>query len=455
MLIVKIALGLVGLGIVVFVHELGHFLAARWMGIGVEAFSIGWGRPILKKKVGDVEYRLGMFPVGGYCKMRGENEFAQAWENNASGVEPVKGTFLGASPWRRIIVSFFGPFFNLVFAALVLSFIWGIGFEVQTQGNKIVLASELKDGGSYPADQIGLKSGDRIIEIDGKEINYFHEVLRNIAVNPGKPLPLTVDRQGETINFLVTPDLDKSTGAGKIGVFFWSDPVIDDVVPASGAAIAGLAPGDRIIRVNGEPVTNTVDILRALSSQEPETNSTVAVIDYVRDGVENSVKMVYSREDEEKIGLIFPHVQYRTPNLSPPAALAKGVAESWNTLVISLKSLGLLFKGIDLTKAVSGPIRITYMVGEVAAEGFGRGVGTGLRSMGEFLALISIALCIMNLLPLPILDGGLIVLSVVEMVRRKPLHPKVINAFQTAGVVIIFSLMAFAIFGDIQYLARR
>jgi regulator of sigma E protease len=455
MLIVKIALGLLGLGIVVFVHELGHFLAARWMGIGVEAFSIGWGKPILKKKIGDVEYRLGMFPVGGYCKMRGENEFKEAWENNASGVEPVKGTFLGASPWRRIVVSFCGPFFNMVFAALVLSFIWGIGFEVKTQDNKIVLASELKDGNSYPADQIGLKSGDRIIKIDGNEINYYHEVLRNIAVNPGKPLPITVERQGETINFLATPELDKSTGAGILGVLSWADSVVADVVPDSNAAIAGLEPGDRIIRVNGEPVTNTVDVLKALESQGPETNSTMAVIDYVRNGVEASTKVAYSRENEEKMGIIFPHVQYRTPNLSPPAALAKGVLESWNTLVISLRSLGLLFKGIDLTKAVSGPIRITYMVGEVATEGFGRGFGTGLRSMGDFLALISVALCIMNLLPLPILDGGLIVLSVVEMVRRKPLHPKAINAFQTVGVVIIFSLMAFAIFGDIQYLARK
>jgi regulator of sigma E protease len=455
MLIAKIALGLVGLGIVVFVHELGHFLAARWMGIGVEAFSIGWGKPILKKKIGDVEYRLGMFPVGGYCKMKGENEFKEAWENNASGVEPAKGTFLGASPWRRIIVSFSGPFFNLVFAALVMSFIWGIGFEMQTQGNKIVLASEINGEGSYPADQIGLKSGDRIIEIDGKEVNYYHEIMRNIAVNPGKPLPLTVDRQGETINFLVTPDLDKSTGAGRIGVYFWNDPVVDDVVPDSAAANAGLAPGDRIIRVNGEPVTTMVDISKVLSSSKPETNSTVAVIDYIRNGVENSTRIIYSPEDEGGMGIIFPHVQYRTPHLSPPAALAKGVSESWNTLVISLKSLALLFKGIDLTKAVSGPIRITYMVGEVATEGFGRSFGTGLRSMGDFLALISVALCIMNLLPLPILDGGLIVLSVVEMIRRKPLHPKAINAFQTVGVVIIFSLMAFAIFGDIQYLARK
>ncbi|MDR0289885.1 MAG: site-2 protease family protein [Treponema sp.] len=455
MLILKIALGLFGLGIVVFVHELGHFLAARWMGIGVEAFSIGWGKPILKKKVGDVEYRLGMFPLGGYCKMRGENEFREAWESNASGVEPVKGTYFGASPWRRIVVCFAGPFFNLVFAALVMSFIWGFGFEVQTQGNRIVLASEFDGGGLYPADEAGLRSGDRIIEIDGKEIKYFHEIRRSIAINPDKQLSLAVYRQGEIIYLAITPELDKSTGAGRIGIMPWSDPVVADIVPASDAAIAGLAPGDRIIRVNGEPVVHTLDIFKALSSTGPVANSATAAVDYVRDEIEASAEIALSQDGESSMGIIFPHVQYRTPNLSPPAALAKGVSESWNTLVISLRSLALLFKGIELTNAVSGPVRITYMVGDVAAAGFGQSFSTGLRSMAEFLALISIALCIMNLLPLPILDGGMIVLFIVEIARRKPLHPKTINVFQTVGAALVFGIMIFAIFGDIQYLARR
>jgi regulator of sigma E protease len=450
MLIAKIALGLVGLGIVVFVHELGHFLAARWVGIDVEAFSIGWGNPLLKKKIGNVEYRLGMFPVGGYCKMRGENEFKEAWENNAGGIEPVKGTFFGASPWRRIIVSFSGPFFNLVFAALVLSFIWGIGFEVQTLDNRIVLASDLNADKSYPANEAGFRTGDRIVEVNGRKTNYFHEVQENIAINPEKLLPVTVDRQGEIVNLFVRPDLDKSTGAGRIGVYFWSDPVVADIVPDGDAAIAGLAPGDRIIRVNGGEIVNTIDMMGAL-----ETNPGTATVDYIRDGFENSARVVLSQPGGAALGIMWQRVQYRTPTLLPPAAVAKGVSESWKILVISLKSLGLLFKGIELTNAVSGPVRITYMVGDIAAEGFGRSFGTGLRSMADFLALISIALCIMNLLPLPILDGGLIVLSVVEIVRRKPIHPRAIRAFQTVGVVIIFSLMAFAIFGDIQYLARR
>jgi len=449
MLLLKIALGLFGLGIVVFVHELGHFLAARFVGIGVEAFSIGWGNPILKKKIGDVEYRLGMFPIGGYCKMRGENEFREAWENNENGIQPVKGTFFGASPMGRILVLFAGPLFNVVFAALVLSVIWGIGFEMQTLDNRIVLASELREG-SYPADEAGFKTGDRIIEVNGKKTGYFHEVQENIAVNPEKVLPVTVDRQGETVKLLVKPDLDKSTGAGRIGVYFWTDPVVADLVPNGNAAIAGLLPGDHIIRVNGQAVTNTIDLMKAL-----ESNSSIASIDYIRGGTEKKTEIVLSQSDGDNLGIIWPRVQYRSPSLSPPAALAKGVSESWKTLVISLKSLSLLFKGIELTEAVSGPVRITYMVGDIAAEGFGQSFGTGLRSLADFLALISVALCVMNLLPLPVLDGGMIILCVVEILRRKPLHPKAIRAFQTVGVALICGLMIFAVFGDIQYLARR
>ena len=455
MLIVKIALGLFGLGIVVFVHELGHFLAARLVGIDVEAFSIGWGNPILKKKIGKTEYRLGMFPVGGYCKMKGAEdygttEYKEAWENIKNGIKLDKSSFLGASPLARILVSFAGPLFNVVFAALVMSIIWGVGFEVQTLGNRIVLASELNVGSSYPADEAGFKTGDRIIEVNGKKTSYFHEVQENIAINPDKVLPVTVDRQGEAIALLVRPDLDKSTGAGRIGVYFWTDPVVAALVPDGNAAIAGLLPGDRIIRVNGEPVTHTIDLMKAL-----ESNSAIAAVDYIRDGVENQTEIVLSQSEGDGLGIIWPRVLYRTPALSPPAAVAKGVSESWKTLVISLKSLGLLFKGIELTEAVSGPVRITYMVGDIATEGFGRSFGAGLRSMADFLALISVALCVMNLLPLPILDGGLIILCIVEIVRRKPIHPKAIRIFQTVGVALICGLMIFAVFGDIRYLARR
>ncbi|MDR1949256.1 MAG: site-2 protease family protein [Spirochaetaceae bacterium] len=452
MLFVKIILGLIGLGVVVFVHETGHFLAARLMGIDVEAFSIGWGKAILKKKIRNVEYRIGLFPIGGYCKMRGENEFQKAYENREQSIAPVKGTFYGASPWRRIVVSFGGPFFNLVFAVLVLSVIWGIGFEVNTLDNRVVLASEINPGERYPADEAGIATGDRIIAINGQAIRNYHDIQEAITPNPEKNLALTVLRGEERIDLVVRPSLDRASGAGRIGVYFWTDPVISAVAGGSPAAIAGLQPGDRILRVNGEDFPYSVALFRIIRDQP-----SVLSLDFERNGEPRKTDLIvsYTGEGAADIGIGYKTIQYRTPSYSPPAALVKGARETWKTFVLSLRSLALLFRGIDLTQAVSGPVRITYMVGDAAAEGFGQSFGAGLGSMAGFLSLISIALCIMNLLPLPVLDGGMILLFIVEIIKGHPLNPKAIYAFQTVGVVLIFGLMLFAVFGDILFLVRR
>jgi len=448
MFILKIALGLFGLGIVVFFHELGHFLAARLVKIDVEAFSIGWGNPILKKKIGAVEYRLGMFPVGGYCKMKGETDYNEAWENTNKGIKPEEGSYLAASPAARILVAIGGPLFNLLFAIVLLCFLWGFGFEMKTLDNRIVLASEFSDE-VYPADKAGLETGDRIININGNDISYYHEVQENIAVNADKKLPITVDRDGKIIKLQVTPALDKSSGAGKIGVYFWTDTVIDNVAEGSPAQKAGLLPGDIIIAANNTPIRNTVDMMKILE-QKPDHLE----LEISRSGSTENIPL-YIGNPQGDIGISWKAINYRTPNLSIPQAVAKGFKEGYKTLAISVTSLKLLFKGIDLTKAVSGPVRITYMMGDMATQGFGQSIATGFRYFIDFIALISIALCVMNMLPLPILDGGMIILFLVEIIRRKPAHPKAISIFQTCGTVIIFTLMAFALFGDILYFVRR
>jgi regulator of sigma E protease len=452
MLLAKILLGLAGLGLVVFIHELGHCIAARLVGIEVEAFSIGWGKPVLKKKLGGVEYRLGIFPIGGYCKMKGENEFREAYENNANAIPRTKGSFYGASPLRRIVVAAAGPGFNLIFAVLVLSILWGIGFETHTLDNRIVLVSDIDPGETYPADQGGLKTGDRIIDIDGTPVANYHDIQELIATNPEKSLPLRALRNGEIVDLTVRPNLDKSSGAGKIGVYFWSEPVISAVAEGSPAAMAGLRPGDRITRINGEDFPYTVALFRILRSRPP-----VLEVEYERDGRPRQTGLVmrYTDAGAEDIGISYESIRFRSPRLSPLGALAKGAREAGKTFVLSVKSFALLFRGIDLTQAVSGPVRITYMVGDIAAEGFTQSFGAGISSMVSFLALISIALCIMNLLPLPVLDGGSIVLFTLEIIKRKPLHPRFVSAFQTVGVVLIFGLMLFAVFGDILFLTRR
>jgi regulator of sigma E protease len=452
MIVVKILLGLIGMGVVVFVHELGHFLAARAVGIDVEAFSIGWGNPIIKKKIGAVEYRLGIFPIGGYCKMRGENEFREAWENQKKEIPRIRGTYYGTSPARRIIVALAGPLFNLLFAILVLSVIWGVGFEVTTLENRIVLASDLQDGENYPADEAGFVTGDRIIKIDGKDITNYHDVQEAITPNAEKLLPVTVERDGRTVELSVRPQLDKRTGAGRIGVYFWTDPVISGIVPESPAALAGLRAGDRVLRINGIDFPHTMILSTVLRDAPP-----VLTVEYERNGAVQSTGVVLSWQDgaAEDPGFTWQTVQYRTPRYTPWGALAQGARETWKTFSLSVKSLSLLFRGIDLTQAVSGPVRITYMVGDAAASGFGQSFGAGVSSMASFLALISIALCIMNLLPLPVLDGGMIVLFIVEAIHRRPLNPKAVYAFQTVGVVLIAGLMIFAVFGDILFLAGK
>jgi regulator of sigma E protease len=452
MFILKIILGLVGLGVVVFVHELGHFIAARLAGIDVEAFSIGWGPPMIKKKIGAVEYRLGVFPIGGYCKMRGDNEFQEAYENKQKEIPQTAGTFYGTNPLKRVLVCFAGPGFNLLFAALVLSFIWGVGFDINTMDNRIVLVSDIRTGERYPADEAGLKTGDRIIEIDGKAIANYHDILENIAVNPEKTLPLAVLRDGGRVDLTVRPSLDKSTAAGKIGVYAWTDPVVNHVAEGSPAAIAGLRQGDRLLRINGTELPFTAELYSIIAGRPP-----VLSVEFDRGGEILTADMVLSYTDsgDADIGVSYETIQYPSPRLSPPGALAAGVRETWKTFVLSVRSLALLFRGIDLTQAVSGPVRITYMVGDLAAEGFGQSFGMGLSAMANFLALISIALCIMNLLPLPVLDGGMIVLFIIEAIKGKPMHPRTISAFQTVGVVLIFGLMIFAVFGDILFLVRQ
>jgi len=452
MLIYKILLGLIGLGIVVFVHELGHFLAARLMGIDVEAFSIGWGKPILKKKIGAVEYRLGLFPLGGYCKMKGENDYEEVYNQSRQGINAETGSYFAVHPFRRIVTCFAGPFFNLIFAVLVFSVIWGLGFEVNTLSNRIVLVSDIDPGTTNPADEAGLLTGDRIVSVGTTKTETYNDIREAIALHPGEELPLEVERNGELLKLSVKPVMEKSTGAGKIGIYFWTDPLIEKVSEGSPAGIAGLQSGDLIVRVNGIDAPHTMVLAKILEDKPQILN-----IEYQRDGrlFNAPLTPVYNQTGAGDLGIAWKAVRYHTPRLTPPFALAKGAAEAWKTFTVSVKSLSLLFKGVDLTKAVSGPVRITYMVGDIATEGFSQSIGAGISSMASFLSLISIALCIMNLLPLPILDGGMIILFLIEGIYRKPLNPRFISAFQAVGVVIIAGLMIFAVFGDILYLAKR
>jgi regulator of sigma E protease len=440
-MIISILLGILGLGIVILVHETGHFFAARAAGIEVETFSIGWGPKLLSWKRGKTEYRVSAFPIGGYCKMKGEHVLREAWQSGKDTIPKEPGSFFSAEPWKRIAVSVAGPAANLFFAVVVLSIIWLAGFEIQTYSNKII---PLEGEVPYPAERAGLQEGDRIVELDGKEVRHYRDLREIISASADETISLTFQRGERLYESEITPEMDPSTGIGKIGVYAWIDPVIGSVVEGSSADQAGLRGGDRILRANGKEIRHTVDFI-ALMEPPPDT----LTLELLRGGEE------LTAEVGPEIGITFEALTYRSPRIGPLRAIGKGAAETASTMALTVKSIGLLFRGVNLRESLSGPIRITYYVGEVASQSFRAGIGSGFSNMFRFLSLLSVAIFFMNLLPIPALDGGMVLLFLIEIIRGKSLKPKVIYRYQSIGITLILALFLFATFNDVFFLIKR
>jgi regulator of sigma E protease len=448
--------GLIGLGIVIFIHETGHFLAAKASGIEVEAFSLGWGHPLLRFSRGGTEYRLSALPLGGYCKLKGEQQLQQAVEGGQDHIADEKGSLFSVSPWKRILTYAAGPFANLVFSIIIMTFIWWIGFSIQSYGNRIVLASDYGLASSAeqenPADVAGLQTGDRIVSIAGHSIETYRDLQETVASRPEMTLTMEYERQGKLFSTTITPRLNKDTGGGIIGVSPWIDPVIEQVEKNSAADAAGLQAGDRILRADGRDIVNHLDFISFLNNHPLRFS-----LDILRGGNEHSLRIIpaYDQNGTPILGISFRELTVLNRADGPVAALSHGIRESFGTVGLSLKSIGMLFRGINLQKAVSGPIRITYMVGQVATYGFSQGFMTGFTALFRFLSFLSVALFVMNLLPIPALDGGLIVLSIFELLRRRQVSPKVFYRYQIFGFVFIMALLVLTTFSDIFFFFTR
>lgn len=462
-----VLLGLLGLSIVVLIHELGHFVAARAVGVEVEAFSIGMGPRLAGFVRGGTEWRISAFPVGGYCRMKGEDSFRKALDLKLPHIPAEKGSFYGSAPWRRIIILLAGPLANVVFAVIMFGVVALAGLTISTAPNRIVLASEIaalserarsgnansSSPAANPADLAGLKSGDRIVSIGEQQVRDYADIQEIVGVSGSRSLDFSVMRGDELIKVTVTPRTDKESGQGVIGIYAWIEPLVSAVDPKGAAAIAGIRPGDLVTSLNGQPLRSTIE-LSALLEARPER----AVLGYIRDGEERSARLVLSYGDDEQVmglGLSFADVKRIERSESLPAAVVKGFSDAFETISMSLKGIGLLFTGVDVFKSISGPARITYLVGNTAEASLKASGFSGVTTILSFLAFLSVSLFIMNLLPIPALDGGQIVLSLVEIVRRKPLLTKTIYRFQYVGAAMIFLLFFLATFSDILFFSGK
>ena len=451
-MIINILIGIIGLGIVVSIHEFGHFIAAKLTGIEVEAFSLGWGKAIFRHKFKVTEFRISILPIGGYCKMKGEEMFQKALNEGSDNIPRDEGSLFAAHPLKRIITYLAGPGFNFIFSIIALGLIWFVGFTTYTFENKVILASDfpaMVAEESYPADSAGIQTGDRIIAINKKPVTSFYDCQNYISQNPDKEISITLDRNGEIVETSVTPALDKTSGAGYIGISAWIEPVIGWVQPDSSAAIAGLAAGDRIISVNGTPIEHQVQLASIIKSNPRQIE-----IAYERNGINNTAVLIphVNESGEPVIGVSFAGVEIPSPKLNIFQAIGRGTVETFTTLGLSIKSIGLLFKGINVREAVAGPVKLTYYMGEAASSGFQSGIGEGFSNFFRFMSLISVALGFMNLLPIPVIDGGMIVFNIVELVSGKTPKTKSLYRYQMIGSFIILLLLLLAVFSDLNFL---
>ncbi len=473
--VLEFVIGIVGLGLMVFVHELGHFVAARLCGVHVEVFSLGWGPKLAGFTRNGTTYQVSWFLIGGYCKMKGEVVPGNSGRGLAAVAEPAAqsvasgrheaGSFFAASPWRRIVISVFGPLFNLLFSAIVFTAIWWAGFQVFSADNRIIVASDYSldtFAEPLPAAQAGLRTGDRVVAIDGSPVVNFQDIRQAAAVSPGKTLQLTVERRAtggtgsaERLLLRVTPALDRNSGAGRVGIYAWYDPVIADIAPGSPAALAGLRPGDRIVSVAGMPVANSLDIDEALLPARPlrvqvavqrggEERTETAVMDYQR--VPAGATADFGRL---ALGVEYALGSYPSPRLGPLGAASRGIAQTWETVTLVVKSIGLLFRGVSIRNAVAGPLQITRTIGQVTTEGFTTGVGAALNGFFGILSLLSVSLFLMNLLPIPAMDGGQIMLFLVEAARRQPVNTKLYVRLQLIGFSLLILLLVFITVNDV------
>lgn len=526
------------LGILVFVHELGHFLVARWCGVRVEVFSLGFGRKIWKKVVGDTTYCVSVIPLGGYVKMYGEQP------GDAIAPEMQKVSFTHKTVWQRIAIVLAGPLMNLFFAAVLFAVVAMTGTEMRSpvlgdvpadsvagqagfkSGDRILavdgrgiatfedFSEAMNDGigrsmsfkvtreggateefsavvtsrenpnplslrdqvgeiaglsglsmasivgvpATSPLHALGLRSGDRIVAVGDRPVTMFRQLETAFAAAPAGPLDLKIEREDAATGATEKLDLTFASAERGIAKLGLESPelYLDKVLPGSPAQAAGLMHGDRLLSFDGKAVSRWEDVLETIRSYKGGRGVDV---EFLRDGQKKSVSIepqmtsqmtAFGSEDKRFTIGIMPRVEAAMPEtvivrtLNPALALVQGAKQSWDFSVITVLSFVRLFQSKISPKTVGGLLSIGQAAGETMKMGF-----TKFLTM---MAILSINLFVLNLLPVPVLDGGHLVFYTIEAVKGSPLSMRKMEIAQQVGLVMLMGLMVFALFNDVTRL---
>jgi regulator of sigma E protease len=421
-IVFNVFIPLFALGIVVFVHELGHFVVARRNGITVEVFSVGFGPRITGFNKKGTDYRISLIPFGGYVKFFGddiEDEKARS----------LSGGFYAASPFVRTKACVAGPAMNILFGFLLYCVVAITGKPVLTTELTTVVGG-LPD--NSPAMNAGMTAGDRILSINGRKVSSWKEVVNSIVLSSEEILDIRFERDAITKNLLITPIMDEKFGVRRIGILPMEKIAVWKVLEKSPAEKAGLKKGDQIVSLNGKQVTQWDSLLKEVADSQGKILS----IGIIRDGRELKLDVIPQMNAEigrVTIGFI-RHYEFELMHPNP-------FKEVWNDIRNIFMTLRALIMKKVSAKGLAGPVGIIQIMGQYASIGFIYFISV--------LAMISINLGIINLFPIPVLDGGHILLNSVEQLRGKALGKRTMAVIQNIFVVLLIGLILLITYNDV------
>jgi regulator of sigma E protease len=412
------------LGFLIFVHEAGHFLVAKFFRVRVLVFSFGFGRRLFGFERGGTDYRVSLIPLGGYVRMAGDMP--------EEGQEHAPDEFLSRPKWQRFLILFAGPAMNILVAVLFLTWLNMAGIEMLKE-NQPVLGAVL-DG--RPAAKAGLKTGDRILEANGQKLETWDDLKLAISLHPDTPVRLKV-RRGETeLATVVVPEKQTTeygiTGVAGVQKFLSTE--VGRVTEGSPAALAGVKPGDKIISVAGREVSQLMD----MQEQLEKFSKTKVTVGIDRAGEKLALTLPAASGSDPLRG-IFPPTEVRKLAFVP--AVRDSIDQNIKMVRYAWIVISRLFKMQGSVKEFSGPIDIARISGEM--------LRTGWKAVVYLMAGISLQLGIMNLLPIPVLDGGHIAILAVEGVARRELSIAVKERVQQIGFAMLAALMLVVLYNDV------
>jgi len=442
--LLMIILGILAFGILISVHEFGHFIAAKISGIKVEIFAIGFGPKIIGFTKGDTTYQISLFPIGGFCKFKGDD----AIDTNPESLD--KDSFYGASPLRRIFVAFFGPFMNYLLAIVLLSIIAFGTHKDEYLPNKIILVDDFTyNTESYqetPAKKANLKTGDTILKIDNREINTFQDISRvMIYQKDNKNIKMVVARDNEEIEVNITPEWDPAQLKPIIGVYSYIKPVIKYNPNNKLINYLELEDEDKIIGIDDdyEDITEA-KISKYLFYNYGLKKKGVLHINRGDTSLDKELDFEDLNINVAKNELYFNfYLPIRTTSIYNPFLAIKSGFDNGNE-VIALSAIGLhslIFKPKkNIENQLGGPIMIGYLIGSSTLSNIKDNISKGIKTFFSLIAYISLALAFFNLLPLPAVDGGHIILNLFELITRKRVNFKVVAIINMVGFVLLILL---------------